>query len=69
MMCQKMGRLPIGTIALGRDSVSSRHWVPFPPHRMTTFLAAAVRQAIQPRLFKEQIGITNDQFSIANSQS
>lgn len=36
-MCQRIGRPPISTIGLGRDSVSSRSLVPKPPQRMTTF--------------------------------
>src|SRR4051812_15185586 len=38
MMCQIIGWGPIGTMALGRNSVSSRSRVPFPPQRMTTFI-------------------------------
>src|SRR5687768_2630263 len=38
MMCHKMGRPPIGTIGLGRNSVSSRKRVPNPPHKITTFI-------------------------------
>jgi hypothetical protein len=36
MMCHKMGRFPIGTIGLGRSSVSSRMRVPSPPHNTKT---------------------------------
>src|ERR1022692_1648550 len=44
MMCQSIGRSPIGTMGLGRNSVSSRSRVPWPPHRITTFMfARAVR--------------------------
>src|SRR5437762_1913360 len=39
MMCHKIGRLPINNIGLGRNSVSSRRREPFPPQRMTTFIA------------------------------
>src|SRR6266478_866769 len=51
MMCQRMGRPPISTIGLGRNSVSSRRRVPNPPHRTTTFIfwlpgsAAGTRQS------------------------
>jgi len=37
-MCHRIGWLPIGTIGLGRNSVSSRNRVPLPPHKMTTFI-------------------------------
>ena len=36
MMCQRIGRLPTGTMGLGRTSVSSRSRVPRPPHRTKT---------------------------------
>src|ERR1043166_6396302 len=36
MMCQRMGRPPTSTSGLGRDSVSSRRRVPWPPQRITT---------------------------------
>src|ERR1022692_1847359 len=39
MMCHRMGRPPISTIGLGRNSVSSRRRVPKPPHRTTTFIS------------------------------
>src|ERR1700687_1299358 len=39
MMCHRMGRPPISTIGLGRNSVSSRRRVPNPPHRTTTFIS------------------------------
>src|SRR5882762_2574683 len=39
MMCQRMGRPPISTIGLGRNSVSSRRRVPNPPQRTTTFIS------------------------------
>src|SRR5208283_771804 len=38
MMCHRIGRPPISTIGLGRNSVSSRRRVPNPPHRTTTFI-------------------------------
>src|SRR5450759_4182044 len=38
MMCQRMGRPPMSTIGLGRDSVSSARRVPCPPARMTTLM-------------------------------
>src|SRR6185437_8484295 len=40
MMCQRIGRPPISTIGLGRNSVSSRSRVPFPPQRMTAFIVS-----------------------------
>src|SRR4051812_3288646 len=39
MMCQRIGRSPIGSIGFGRNSVSSRSRVPLPPQRITTFIA------------------------------
>lgn len=39
MMCQRMGRCPTSTSGLGRNSVSSRSRVPWPPHRITTFIS------------------------------
>src|SRR6185437_10832271 len=38
MMCQRMGRLPIGAIGLGITSLTSRKRVPRPPHRIATFI-------------------------------
>ena len=38
-MCQRIGRPPISTIGLGRNSVSSRRRVPNPPARITAFMA------------------------------
>src|ERR1700689_2070346 len=38
MMCHNIGRLPIGTMGLGRYSVSSRNRVPLPPQSITTFI-------------------------------
>ena len=37
MMCRRIGRPPISTSGLGRNSVSSRSRVPWPPQRITTF--------------------------------
>src|SRR5882757_8268621 len=45
MMCHRMGRSPTGTIGLGRNSVSSRKRVPFPPQRITTFIIRTQRRA------------------------
>src|SRR5688500_18726033 len=39
MMCQRIGRPPISTMGLGRVSVSSASRVPWPPARITTFIA------------------------------
>src|SRR5438105_2221587 len=39
MICHRIGRSPIGTIGLGRNSVSSRKRVPNPPQKITTFIA------------------------------
>src|SRR5262245_9848625 len=36
MMCQRIGRPPMGIIGLGMSSATSRMRVPCPPHRMTT---------------------------------
>src|SRR5579871_728525 len=41
MMCQRMGRLPIGAIGLGMTSLTSRKRVPRPPHRIATFIVNA----------------------------
>ena len=41
-MCHSSGRPPTSTIGLGRNSVSSRMRVPWPPHSRTTFTLAAV---------------------------
>src|SRR5438128_2071818 len=38
MMCHSTGRFPMGTIGLGRYSVSSRSRVPLPPQRITVFM-------------------------------
>src|SRR5215471_1441636 len=38
MMCQRIGRPPMSTSGLGRNSVSSRRRVPNPPQRTTTFI-------------------------------
>src|SRR5882724_898686 len=38
MMCQRIGRLPIGAIGLGMTSLTSRKRVPRPPHRIATFI-------------------------------
>ena len=38
MMCQRIGRPPISTIGLGRNSVSSRNRVPNPPAKITAFI-------------------------------
>src|SRR5205085_6933943 len=43
MMCQRIGRSPIGNIGLGRNSVSFCRRVPLPPHKITTFIVALVR--------------------------
>ena len=46
-MCQRIGRPPISTIGLGRNSVSSRMRVPWPPQSITTFgLTAVIGQSI-----------------------
>src|SRR5271155_1817569 len=42
MMCHRMGRPPISTIGLGRNSVSSLRRVPNPPQRITTFIVRAL---------------------------
>ena len=39
----KIGRGPIGSMGLGRNSVSSRSRVPIPPHRTTTFTSVPSR--------------------------
>src|SRR6266849_2036188 len=41
MMCHSTGFVPILTIGLGLNSVSSRRRVPKPPHRITTFILLA----------------------------
>src|SRR6185437_1530503 len=38
MMCQRMGRLPIGAIGFGMTSLTSRKRVPRPPHKIATFI-------------------------------
>src|SRR6476646_3266833 len=53
MMCHRIGRWPMSTIGLGRDSVSSLNRVPMPPARITTFTTppswpAAVRYLSSP---------------------
>ena len=40
MMCQRIGRLPMGTIGLGRTSVSSFRRVPMPPQSTKTGVCA-----------------------------
>src|SRR5262249_51377685 len=42
MICQRIGRSPIGTIGLGRNSVSSRRRVPKPPQKITTFIRESI---------------------------
>src|ERR1700687_689024 len=68
MMCQRMGRPPISTIGLGRNSVSSRRRVPNPPHRTTTFIiwvpgsAVAARQRfVLPDLYRPAIQLSHTQ--------
>src|SRR5437868_928996 len=60
MMWSRIGRPPTSTSGLGRNSVSSRRRVPWPPHRITTFTppssrcpcrrcsAAPVAQSVSP---------------------
>ena len=50
MMCQRIGRPPISTIGLGRNSVSSRRRVPSPPQRMTTFTGTSTYNAAFPSI-------------------
>src|SRR6185503_5886076 len=50
MMCHRIGRPPISTIGLGRNSVSSRNRVPSPPHRMTTFIEFPPNNLLRGRL-------------------
>src|SRR3974390_3353650 len=38
MMCQRIGRSPMGAIGLGMTSLTSRKRVPCPPHRMAVFM-------------------------------
>jgi hypothetical protein len=46
-MCHSSGRPPISTMGLGRNSVSSRMRVPWPPQSSTTFgLAAVIGESI-----------------------
>ena len=40
MMCQRIGRLPIGAIGLGMTSLTSRKRVPRPPHKIATFIVS-----------------------------
>src|SRR5258708_1186004 len=47
MMCQRIGRSPMGTIGLGRNSVSSRKRVPNPPQKMTTFIVYQCNSSAQ----------------------
>jgi hypothetical protein len=37
MMCQRIGRLPIGIIGFGSTSEASRIRRPLPPQKITTF--------------------------------
>src|SRR5438876_12405110 len=41
MMCQTIGRFPIGNIGLGRSALASRMRIPCPPQRMTVFIECA----------------------------
>src|SRR3979490_913290 len=66
MMCQRMGRPPISTIGLGRNSVSSRRRVPNPPHRTTTFIiwvpgsaAGAGQRFVLPDLYRPAIQLSH----------
>src|SRR5215210_6740145 len=45
MMCQIIGRSPTMSMGLGRNSVSSRRRVPFPPQRITTGMFVLITQA------------------------
>src|SRR5438067_8152808 len=47
-MCQRIGRLPTGTIGLGLSSVSSRRRVPSPPQRTKTGTLARSAAATGP---------------------
>src|ERR1700687_5547025 len=49
MMCQRIGRVPIGTNGFGMNSVCSRSRVPMPPHRMTTFSPSTVLRICRVR--------------------
>src|SRR5260370_24229172 len=44
MMCQRIGRPPISTMGLGRNSVSSRRRVPNPRQRTTTFITGSLQR-------------------------
>src|SRR5258708_9164423 len=44
MMCQRIGRPPISTMGLGRNSVSSRRRVPNPLQRTTTFITGSLQR-------------------------
>src|SRR5258708_16644586 len=47
MMCQRMGRPPMGIIGLGMSSATSRMRVPWPPHRITTCMPPLLAPALQ----------------------
>src|SRR6266852_3309728 len=44
MMSQRIGRPPISTMGLGRNSVSSRRRVPNPLQRTTTFITGSLQR-------------------------
>ena len=58
MMCQRIGLLPISTMGLGLNSVSSLIRVPFPPQRITTFSFLAFMFIMIPVTLT--IGYTNN---------
>jgi len=55
-MCHRIGRPPIGTIGLGRNSVSSRKRVPSPPQRITTCIRGSILSPASDTVYPSEDG-------------